>query len=109
MDWPRHVVEATASFERSLGEAVGYYVTQTVPGSASSFLDKYAELCVLLGAFPRHGSPVGDSGLWWRSLGVFTAVYDIDNEIGHVRLLELHYSKSNWRWRVGPGDSHATL
>lgn len=97
MGFASYAVETTASFESALDEAVRYYLGQVGPRAASRFLDGYAELCVVLGAFPCHGSPVGDSGLRWRSLGAFTAVYEIDEGLGCVRLMELHYSRSDWR------------
>ena len=68
--------------------------------SARRFLDEYDKFCNLVSVFPGYGSPVGDTSLRWRRVGVFVAVYSEDDEAGEVVLLRLYYLSSNWRRRA---------
>lgn len=93
----RYEVVASGSFEDDLAVATSYMFEQGGLTSARRFLDRYAELRLLLGVFPGHGLPVGASGLRWRELRPFTAVYEYSEETHQVTLLRLHYHSSNWR------------
>lgn len=93
----RYEVAAAASFEEDLAVATSYMVERGGASAARRFLDRYAELRLLLGVFPGHGSPVGADGLRWRELSPFTAVYEYSDATHTVTLLRLHYRSSNWR------------
>lgn len=90
-------VVAAASFEEDLAVATSYMVERGGVSAARRFLDRYAELRLLLGVFPGHGSPVGADGLRWRELRPLTAVYEYSDAAHIVTLLRLHYRSSNWR------------
>ena len=49
---------------------------------------------------PGHGSLIGDSGLRWRQLGVFIAVYQVDEAGSVVTLLRLYHLSTNWRYHI---------
>lgn len=100
MDSPRYEVVAAAAFEGDLADARDYYLDQAGPRSASRFLDSYDAFCGLVAQLPGHGAPVGDSGLRWRQLGVFVAVYAVDEEPCRVTLLRLLYLRSSWWARL---------
>ena len=93
----KYDVEAALSFEEDLTTAVEFMLKASGANAAKRFLDRYAEMCLLLQVFPYHGSPVGADDLLWRELRPFTAVYEIDAEAHRVLLLRLHYHSSNWR------------
>ena len=97
MTSPEYRVQATDAFEEDLTAATKYMLDSAGRLSAKRFLDRYAEMRLLLSAFPFHGSPVGAGGLRWRELNPFTAVYEIDEKRRSVTLLRLHYRASNWR------------
>lgn len=93
----RYEVAAAASFEEDLAVATSHMVERGGASAARRFLDRYAELRLLLGVFPGHGSPVGADGLRWRELSPCTAVYEYSDATHTVTLLRLHYRSSNWR------------
>lgn len=102
-------VVATSLFEADLDSAVAYYLEQAGPRSAARFLDKYDAFRGLVAALPGHGSPVGDSGLRWRQLGMFVMVYSVrpvkpesqsGERGGTVTLLRLYYVSQGWHRRV---------
>lgn len=93
-------VLATAAFEHDLDEAVAYYLEQSGPRSAASFLGRYDSFRDLVAVLPGHGSRVGDSGLRWRKLGTFVVIYAADEERQEVQLLRLYYISSDWRHRL---------
>lgn len=93
------VVVADA-FADDLEQALIYYERQSGPQSAECFLGKYDSFIELVSRIPGHGSLIGDSGLRWRQLDVFIAVYEED-EIEHVvTVLRLYYLSTNWRHRI---------
>lgn len=93
-------VVTTEAFADDLDEAVSYYLEQSGPNSAGRFLQLYDSFVDLVGRLPGHGSKVGDSGLRWRKLGVFVAIYAIEDTAHTVTLLCLYYLSSNWRQRL---------
>lgn len=95
----RHEVVATKRFECDLEDAARFYLEQSGVLSARLFLDDYDSFVNLAAAFPGHGSPIGESGLRWRKLGVFVVVY-CEQEDGAVLLLRLYHISSNWRHRI---------
>lgn len=95
-----HEVLTTERFERDLEDAAHYYLEQSGPLSAGRFLDDYDSFVSLVAAFPGHGSPIGDSGLRWRKLGVFVAVYCEREEDGAILLLRLYHISSNWKHHI---------
>lgn len=97
---PRYEVMASEAFVDDLEDATSYYLEQSGPHSASRFLRAYDSFVDLLGTLPRHGSKVGESGLWWRKVGAFIAIYAIDDATRSVTLLRLYYLTSDWRRRV---------
>jgi plasmid stabilization system protein ParE len=97
---PSYEVVVTPSFEKDLDAAVRYYLEQSGPISAGRLMDEFDSFRRLVAALPGHGSRVGDSGLRWRRLGVFVAVYGVDDDERVVTLLRLYYVSSDWRRRV---------
>lgn len=97
---PKFEVVASAAFADDLEDATSYYLEQSGPNSAARFLRAYDSFVDLLGTLPRHGSKVGESGLRWRKLGIFVAIYAIDDASHTVTLLRLYYLTSDWRRRV---------
>ena len=97
-------VRATNAFLKDLEAAATYHLENAGPISASRFLDEYDSFRSLVSTFPGHGSPVGDSGLRWRKVGAFVAVYVEDSSSQEVLLLRLYYMTSNWRARTEGDD-----
>ena len=93
-------VRATNQFAQDLEDSVSYYLDHAGERSARHFLDEYDKFCDLVSTFPGYGSPVGDTTLRWRRVGVFVAVYSEDADAGEVLLLRLYYLSSNWRRHV---------
>ena len=71
-------VRATERFVQDLEDSTSYYLERAGEQSARRFLDEYDRFCNLVSAFPGYGSPVGDTDLCWRKVGVFVAVYRED-------------------------------
>jgi plasmid stabilization system protein ParE len=90
-------VRATDRFAQDLEDSASYYLERAGMQAARRFLDEYEKFCSLVSAFPGYGSPVGDTDLRWRKVGVFIAVYRVFAEEGEVVLLRLYYLSSNWR------------
>lgn len=96
MDSRKYEVAATASFASDLDAAVGYYLEQSGPKSAGRFLASYESFARLLSNVPGHGTPIEGAQLRWRKVGVFIAVYEVDDEAMAVSLLRLYYISSDW-------------
>ncbi len=90
-------MRATEHFAQDLEDSTSYYLERAGKKSALHFLEEYDRFCSLVSAFPGYGSPVGDTDLRWRKVGVFIAVYREDTDKGEVVLLRLYYLSSNWR------------
>ena len=90
-------LRATARFAQDLEDSASYYLEHAGKQGARRFLDDYDKFCNLVSAFPGYGSPVGNTDLWWRKVGVFVAVYREDTTKEEVLLLRLYYLSSNWR------------
>ena len=90
-------LRATERFAQDLEDSVTYYLERVGESGARRFLDEYDTFCDLVSAFPGYGSQVGDTGLRWRKIGVFIAVYSENAEEGEVVLLRLFYLSSTWR------------
>lgn len=96
----RHEVRATDSFAADLDSSTAYYLEQAGPRSGARFLDEYEGFCRLAASVPGHGSRIEDTTLRWRKIGVFIAVYDVDDDLRTVTLLRLYYMSMNWRSRA---------
>ena len=98
-DWAlrEYRLKATELFAQDLEDSAAYYLEQVGEAGASRFLDEYDKFCNLVVAFPGYGSLVGDTGLRWRKIGVFAAVYSEDAEEREIVLLRLYYPSSTWR------------
>lgn len=99
-------VEVTESFRDDLEAAVAYYREASGPRSAARFLTSYESFVDLVEQIPGHGTPIEDTPLRWRKVGVFIAVYLASEDPGTVMLLRLFYMSSNWRSharRIVPG------
>ena len=93
-------VGVTDAFADDIEEAVTYCEMQSGKQSAARFLKRYDSFLELVSALPGHGSPIGDSGLRWRQLGVFVAVYQADEAGSVVTLLRLYHLSTNWRYYI---------
>ena len=100
-------VRATECFAQDLEDSASYYLERAGEQGARRFLDEYDRFCNLVSAFPRYGSPVGDTDLRWRKVGVFVATYRENTDEGEVMLLRLYYLSSNWR-KHALGITHNT-
>ena len=93
-------VRATESFAADLSESCAYYLEHAGKRSAGRVLDEYDSFCRLAADVPGHGAPIEGTSLRWRKVGVFIAVYDVDDETRVVTLLRLYHVSSNWRSRA---------
>lgn len=93
-------VRATASFAADLSDSTAYYLERSGRHSASHFLDDYEGFCRLVASLPRYGSAIADTSLRWRKVGVFIAVYEVDDETRTVTLLRLYHMSANWQSRA---------
>lgn len=93
-------VRATDQFAQDLEDSATYYLERAGAHAAARFLDEYDKFCNLVSVFPGYGSLVGDTGLRWRKVGAFVAVYRADAEQGEVVLLRLYYLSADWRKRA---------
>lgn len=93
-------VRTASAFEDDLDRAVSYYLRQSGPQSATRFLDEYDSFRETVSLLPGHGTPVGDSGLRWRPIGVFVVIYMVAEQDRSVMLLRLYYLSSNWKERI---------
>ena len=100
MDSNNYRVEVTDAFADDIEEAVTYCETQSGKQSAARFLQRYDSFLELVFMLPGHGSLIGDSGLRWRQLGVFIAVYQVDEAGSVVTLLRLYHLSTNWRYHI---------
>lgn len=94
-----YVVTTTWRFDQDFEDAFDYYESRVGPQSARRFLEEFDGFCRLVSALPAHGAPLGDSGLRWRKIGMFIAVYCVREEECDVLLLRLYHVASNWRGR----------